>query len=127
MNIPSRRLFLFLLVLLLCCLLLGLIFVFLTTGRMVGPMVQVWLTTSDGSNQLTQQVNLRFGSITRNSSTISVNEYQELQRMDGFGAAVTDSSAWLIYNKMSSSQRNTTSSSMPCSTTVRASVKRRPR
>ncbi len=107
MNIPSRRLFLFLLVLLLCCLLLGLIFVFLTTGRMVGPMVQVWLTTSDGSNQLTQQVNLRFGSITRNSSTISVNEYQELQRMDGFGAAVTDSSAWLIYNKMSSSQRNT--------------------
>ena len=27
--------------------------------------------------------------------------------MDGFGAAVTDSSAWLIYNKMSSSQRNT--------------------
>ncbi len=73
MNILSRRLFLFLLVLLLCCLLLGLIFVYLTTGRTEGPMVQVWLTTSDGSNQLTQQANLRFGSITGNSSTISVN------------------------------------------------------
>ena len=107
MNILFRRLFLLLLVLLLCCLLLGLFFVFLTTDRMVGPRVQVWLTTSDGSNQLTPQANLRFGSITGNSSTISVNEYQELQRMDGFGAAVTDSSAWLIYNKMSGSQRNT--------------------
>src|SRR5205807_5265608 len=48
-----------------------------------------------------------FGSNTGNSSTIGVNEYQKLQQMDGFGAAVTDSSAWLIVNKMSSSQRST--------------------
>ena len=82
MNIPSRRL---LLVLLLCCLLLGLFFVFLTTDRMVGPRVQVWLTTSDGSNQLTPQANLRFGSITGNSSTISVNEYFEVAAQKAMG------------------------------------------
>src|SRR5216684_477983 len=102
-NIRARR---FLLFPLLCCLLLGSFLVFQATTKPAGPTVQVWLTTSDGSNQLTPQANLTFGSNTGNSSTITVNEYQELQQMDGFGAAVTDSSAWLIYNKMSTSQRN---------------------
>jgi glucosylceramidase len=103
-NIRARR---FLLFPLLCCLLLGSFLVFQATTKPAGPTVQVWLTTSDGSNQLTPQANLTFGSNTGNSSTITVNEYQELQQMDGFGAAVTDSSAWLIYNKMSTSQRAT--------------------
>jgi glucosylceramidase len=101
-NIRARR---FLLFPLLCCLLLGSFLVFQATTKPAGPTVQVWLTTSDGSNQLTPQANLTFGSNTGNSSTITVNEYQELQQMDGFGAAVTDSSAWLIYNKMGTSQR----------------------
>jgi len=103
-NIRARR---FLLFPLLCCLLLGSFLVFQATTKPAGPTVQVWLTTSNGSNQLTPQANLTFGSNTGNSSTITVNEYQELQQMDGFGAAVTDSSAWLIYNKMSTSQRAT--------------------
>ena len=90
---------------LLCCLLLGSFLVFRATTKPAGPTVQVWLTTSDGSNQLTPQANLIFGSDPGNSSTITVNEYQELQQMDGFGAAVTNSSAWLIYNKMGTSQR----------------------
>ncbi|HEX6479163.1 MAG TPA: glycoside hydrolase, partial [Ktedonobacteraceae bacterium] len=102
MNIRARR---FLLLPLLCCLLLGSFLDFQAITRSVGPTVQVWLTTSDGSNQLTPQANLTFGSNTGNSSTITVNEHQELQQMDGFGAAVTDSSAWLIYNKMSANQR----------------------
>ena len=105
MNTRFRR---FLLFLPLCCLLLGTFFAFQgSSTRAAGPTVQVWLTTSDGSNQLTPQANLTFGSNTGNSSTINVNEYQELQQMDGFGAAVTDSSAWLIYNNMSASQRST--------------------
>src|SRR5216684_2713016 len=103
-NIRARR---FLLFPLLCCLLLGSFLVFQATTKPAGPTVQVWLTTSNGSNQLTPQAHLTFGSNTGNSSTITVNEYQELQQMDGFGAAVTDSSAWLIYNKMSTSQRAT--------------------
>src|SRR5260370_14580579 len=102
----------FLCVLFVCCFLLSSFlfssfFFFSTDARAAGPTVQVWLTTSDGSNLLTQQPNLTFGSNTGNPSTINVNEYQQLQQMDGFGAAVTDSSAWLISNKMSSSQRTT--------------------
>src|SRR5581483_3472143 len=97
---------------LLCCLTLvsllaGSLFLGSPATRAAGPTVQVWLTTSDGHNQLTPQPNLTFGSNTGNSTTINVNEYQELQQMDGFGAAVTDSSAWLMFNKMSSSQRAT--------------------
>src|SRR6266851_4764920 len=103
-NIRARR---FLLFPLLCCLLLGSFLVFQATTKPAGPTVQVWLTTSNGSNQLTPQAHLTFGSNTGNSSAITVNEYQELQQMDGFGAAITDSSAWLIYNKMSTSQRAT--------------------
>jgi len=75
--------------------------------RAVGPTVQVWLTTSDGSNELTSQPSLTFGSNSGNSSTINVNEYQEYQQMDGFGAAVTDSSAWLIYTQLSQRARDT--------------------
>jgi glucosylceramidase len=95
-----------------CCLLLSVLllaafFPGAPAARAAGPSVQVWLTTSDGSNQLTPQANLSFNPATGNSTTINVNEYQELQQIAGFGAAVTDSSAWLIFNKMSSSQRTT--------------------
>src|SRR5260370_2418059 len=92
---------------LLCVLLLGSLLFFHATIKPAGTTVQVWLTTSNGSNQLTPQAHLTFGSNTGNSSAITVNEYQELQQMDGFGAAITDSSAWLIYNKMRTSQRAT--------------------
>lgn len=104
MNTRVRHFPLFLL---LCCLLFSSCLVFSQSNelRAAGPTVQVWLTTSNGSSQLTQQSNLVFGANTGNASTITVNEYQELQQITGFGAAVTDSSAWLIFNKMNSSQR----------------------
>src|SRR5215469_10165756 len=106
MSIRTRR---FSLLFALGCLLLGTCLVSsqTPTTRAAGPTVQAWLTTSDGSNQLTPQANLTFGSNTGNPSTITVNEYQELQQMTGFGAAVTDSSAWLMYDNLSTSQRNT--------------------
>ncbi len=98
----------FLLFVALCALLLGSCSVSLhTTASREGPTVQAWLTTSNGSSQLTPQPNITFGSNTGNASTVRVNESQTFQQMTGFGAAVTDSSAWLIYNKMSSSQRAT--------------------
>ena len=70
------------------------------------PPVQVWLTTSDGVNHLTRQSDIQFSG-AGSSPTIAVDDTQHLQQMDGFGAAITDSSAWLIYNHMSASQRNT--------------------
>ena len=105
MNTRFQR---FLLFFSLSCLLIGSFFVFqATTIRAAGPTVQAWLTTSNGSSQLAPQANVTFGSNTGNSSTITVNEYQALQQMDGFGAAVTDSSAWLLYDRLSASQRTT--------------------
>jgi glucosylceramidase len=92
----------------LCALLLGSYFVFFhTTANRAGPTVQAWLTTSNGSSKLTPQPNITFGPNTGNSAMVRVNESQTFQQMIGFGAAVTDSSAWLIYNTMSSSQRAT--------------------
>jgi glucosylceramidase len=103
LNTYSRRR---LLILPLCFLLLVSLSVLAATQvKAAGPTVQVWLTTSDGSSQLAPQANLTFGTLTSNSSTITVNEYQKLQKMMGFGAALTDSSAWLIDDNMSASQR----------------------
>ncbi len=72
-------------------------------SRAGGTTVNVWLTTSDGRNQLTAQSDLTFTSDSQNaaSSTIVVNEHQQFQQIDGFGAAVTDSSAWLMFTRMS--------------------------
>ena len=106
-NMRVRR---FLLFFVLSVLLLGSCFVLFRTllpSTAAGPTVQAWLTTSNGSSQLTAQPDLQFGSNSGNAATITVDDSHTLQQMVGFGAAVTDSSAWLIHNKMSSSQRTT--------------------
>src|SRR5579859_4727343 len=94
-------------------LLLGLFIVvgilYTRSARAAGPTVSVWLTTTDGANKLTQQGNQTFaadGLVPGEPTTIDVNDQQHYQQMVGFGAAVTDSSAWLIANKMSTAQRN---------------------
>ena len=48
-----------------------------------GTTVNVWLTTSNGSNKLTAQPGLTFTSDSQNgdSSTIDVNEHQQFQQM----------------------------------------------
>ncbi len=73
-----------------------------------GETVNIWVTTGDKSKLLQQQTNVTFAADSgSNPTTIDVNEATTYQTMDGFGAAMTDSSAWLIYNKMSASQRST--------------------
>ena len=110
---PSPRLHFALRVFAGICVIIGVllttVFVSRSLSRTGGTDVSVWLTTSDGSSRLTAQPGLTFtsGSQGDASSTIDVNEHQQFQQMDGFGAAVTDSSAWLIYTQMSTSQRNT--------------------
>src|SRR5205823_3179074 len=64
-------------------------------------VVHKWLTTSDLSQHLTQQTDLGF-SASSGSGTLSVDNTQTYQSIVGFGAAMTDSSAWLISNKLSS-------------------------
>ncbi|HEX4206211.1 MAG TPA: RICIN domain-containing protein [Ktedonobacteraceae bacterium] len=81
-------------------------------AQAAGETVNVWLTTPDQANLLSPQPNLNFGSVGSNATTINVNEAQTYQQMVGFGASFTDSSAWLVANKMSQSQRDQLMSNM---------------
>ncbi|MDL4840226.1 glycoside hydrolase family 30 protein [Aquibacillus rhizosphaerae] len=64
------------------------------------------MTTSDQKNLLTQQHSLVFdGSDGATLPTIQVDPNVEFQTMDGFGAAITGSSAYLINNKIKAQQR----------------------
>lgn len=75
-------------------------------SRQAGAPVQVWLTTADGTRQLARQADVAFGPTPDASGpTISVDTTRVYQRMVGFGAALTESSAWLIENRMSPTQR----------------------
>jgi glucosylceramidase len=68
--------------------------------------VQVWLTTADQSKLLELQPELTFEQQPLESANIiHVNENSHYQQMDGFGASMTDSSAWLIYTQLSETQR----------------------
>ncbi|QMU67422.1 RICIN domain-containing protein [Streptacidiphilus sp. P02-A3a] len=69
-----------------------------------GAAVSVWETTADQSQLLAPQTGAVFapGGGT-GSETITVNPATSYQSMTGFGASLTDSSAWLIAN---SPQRN---------------------
>lgn len=74
--------------------------------------VQVLQTNGDKSLLLATQPSLAFGSTTSNRTTITVNDATRYQTMDGFGAAFTDSSTYLIYNKLTSTQRSSLMTSL---------------
>jgi len=68
--------------------------------------VRVWLTDLSAGVRLVQQSNLSFAPESNsNPLTITVDESSQFQQMEGFGASFTDSSAWLVYNKLNSTQR----------------------
>jgi glucosylceramidase len=71
-----------------------------------GPVAAVWLTTPTGSKLLSREADVRFGSDQAAPATaIDVNEGTTYQEIVGFGAAITDASAWLIQNRMTPPQR----------------------
>jgi glucosylceramidase len=70
--------------------------------------VNVWLTTADQANLMAPQGALVFGpDAGQNSMTIDVDSRTTFQQIDGFGASFTDSSAWLVYTKLTPAARNT--------------------
>ncbi len=70
-------------------------------------VVSVWLTTGDQSKLLQQQANVSFGSgAPATGTTITVDENTTYQTMDGFGAAMTGSAAYVLNHDMSASQRD---------------------
>lgn len=65
--------------------------------REQGDTAAVYLTTPHGQTQLQRQPDLRFGTGgPQRQFVVGVDERSRYQRMLGFGAAFTDSSAWLI-------------------------------
>lgn len=76
-------------------------------GALPVRAVNVWITTGDKTQLLKQQNDVLFQSGTGSGGTyIGVVPATTYQSIDGFGAAMTDSSAWLLQNKMSAAQRD---------------------
>jgi glucosylceramidase len=67
--------------------------------------VEVFRSSADLKERLQLQPALKFVAPESSSPTITVDDTHTFQQMDGFGASFTDSSAWLIFNKLSASQR----------------------
>jgi len=69
-------------------------------------LVTVVETTPDQQRLLLPQPDLTFErSMPSPQPVITVNEETKYQQMDGFGASLTDSSAWVVWNKLNASQR----------------------
>jgi glucosylceramidase len=63
--------------------------------------VQVWRTATSGASlvePMSQQPSRRLGPPSTTSNVIGVDSARTYQTIDGFGGAMTDSAAWLIYN-----------------------------
>ena len=69
--------------------------------------VQVWLTDTASNQWVAKQKDVSFQTQqTTNPLTIKVDDSVKYQKMTGFGAALTDSSAWLI-NKLPTDKKDT--------------------
>jgi glucosylceramidase len=67
--------------------------------------VQVWLTTADQSRLLAREPEVAWSASAPVGTRIDIDPKRRYQEMVGFGAAITDSSAWLIEKRLSSAQR----------------------
>jgi hypothetical protein len=68
--------------------------------------VQVTLTTESLTSALQSMPDLQFCKGTlKSKSAIAVSDRIRYQRIQGFGAAMTDSSAWLLMNQLRASTR----------------------
>jgi glucosylceramidase len=69
------------------------------------PVVETWLSTANRRLKMAPQDDL---AITRGGhapADITIDVTERYQSMVGFGAAMTDSSAWLVHNRMDAAQR----------------------
>ena len=67
--------------------------------------VNVWVTTGDKTRLLQHETSLHFEGNQSAQIQIDVDATVRYQSMVGFGAAITDATAWLMQNRMSVSQR----------------------
>lgn len=69
------------------------------------PRIEVYESSEELHETLQQKPALTFGALRAPHLTITVNNAVKYQQIDGFGASLTDSSAWLLWNKLTESQR----------------------
>jgi glucosylceramidase len=68
--------------------------------------VNVWLTTDDQSIKLQQQASVTFTAGTGGTNPVVVDETQTYQQIEGFGASMTDSAAYLLNEVATASARS---------------------
>ncbi|AHX15215.1 glycosyl hydrolase [Dyella jiangningensis] len=76
------------------------------TAQPVAPMVDLWLSTADRKLKLERQPDIEMKPRDASPVDVVIDVQKKFQTMTGFGAAMTDSSAWLLQNKLSGLQRS---------------------
>ncbi|MBQ5946732.1 glycoside hydrolase family 30 beta sandwich domain-containing protein [Massilia sp. ST3] len=67
--------------------------------------VQAWVTTGDQSKLLARDADARLGKVSAAGTVIEIDPSRRYQEIQGFGASITDASAWLIQQRMNPAQR----------------------
>jgi glucosylceramidase len=78
-----------------CSALLSILLAFVA-GTARAQTVSVWLTTHDQSKLLQQQASVTFAAGTGGTNCILVDETQLYQQVEGFGAAFTDTTGYIL-------------------------------
>ena len=68
--------------------------------------VKLWLSTADRRLRLVRQPDIESGAAGSSPADVVVDLGRKYQSIVGFGAALTDSSAWLIQNRLNGQQRS---------------------
>jgi glucosylceramidase len=73
--------------------------------RQIMPSVGLWLSTADHRMKLTPQPDIAMAARDSSAVDVVIDTKSMYQTITGFGAAMTDSSAWLLHTKLSALQR----------------------
>jgi glucosylceramidase len=97
------------------------------TMRVQLQVIEHWQSEPVLNSMLKQQTSLNFGpNLGSNPWTITVNELNTYQQMDGFGASLTDSSAWLLKYKLTDLKRKEVLESLFGASGIKMSLLRQP-
>lgn len=70
------------------------------------PAVELWLSTADRRLKLAKQPAIAMSARGSAPADVIIDVQKTYQSMVGFGAAMTDSSAWLLQNNLTDTQRS---------------------
>jgi glucosylceramidase len=70
-----------------------------------GPAARLWLSTQDRRLRLARQPDVEFSATGATPADVVVDIHKTYQTIVGFGAALTDSSAWLLQHRLNEPQR----------------------